>query len=222
MNLQRQFPKTASRQKSPGCAFASSANRLERRAGARVWQRRRQKTASGESLYNYFRDYDASTGRYVQSDPIGMRGGIRTYAYVDNSPLRKIDPLGLWATLPKCTRILIDQGVDTQVTSNSRVFATLPGGIKFKRPEMGAEPDGDGISPRNIGRVPPIKPELIVDWYLVQINILKVSKTTQSTPWVEVESWCEQEVECGPQKWPPSFRQISGWVKVDSPVVLGL
>jgi len=50
--------------------------------------------------YNYFRDYEAGTGRYVESDPIGLKGGTDTYNYVDSNPLTSIDATGQQAGLP--------------------------------------------------------------------------------------------------------------------------
>ena len=45
--------------------------------------------------YNYFRDYEPGTGRYVQNDPAGISDGPSTYGYVHQSPLTGYDPLGL-------------------------------------------------------------------------------------------------------------------------------
>ena len=68
--------------------------------------------------YNYFRDYDPSTGRYVQSDPIGLMGGVNTYSYVGNSPLHHTDELGLFVD---------ETGAYTRqvVTTGSRVVPAL-------------------------------------------------------------------------------------------------
>lgn len=47
------------------------------------------------NYYNFFRTYDPSTGRYLESDPIGLAGGINTYTYVDSDPVNWADFLGL-------------------------------------------------------------------------------------------------------------------------------
>jgi uncharacterized protein RhaS with RHS repeats len=46
-------------------------------------------------FYNYQRDYDPAVGRYSQSDPIGLLGGISTFGYVSGDPLSSLDPEGM-------------------------------------------------------------------------------------------------------------------------------
>jgi len=54
-------------------------------------------------FYNYFRDYDAVLGRYVQSDPLGLAAGLSTYGYVEAYPIGDSDTEGLISTLALCS-----------------------------------------------------------------------------------------------------------------------
>ena len=75
--------------------------------------------------YNYFRDYDPTLGRYLKSDPIGLIGGINTFAYAKAKPLTTTDVNGLAPTpcsscsdIPRCTVHCIGWPADVRVICN--------------------------------------------------------------------------------------------------------
>ena len=75
--------------------------------------------------YNYYRDLDPATGRYVESDPIGLDGGVNTYVYAESQPLLFADPLGLCAISPtnkRCLENVFGSPVDAVRVRNKKLM----------------------------------------------------------------------------------------------------
>lgn len=49
--------------------------------------------------WNWMRYFDPGVGRYLENDPLGLKGGINLFAYVQNRPINLIDPWGLLSYL---------------------------------------------------------------------------------------------------------------------------
>lgn len=62
-----------------------------------------QATDASGLFYNYQREYDPAVGRYSQSDPIGLGGGVSTYSYAMGNTISHVDPLGLKDSQPGVT-----------------------------------------------------------------------------------------------------------------------
>jgi len=106
--------------------------------------------------YNYLRDYDSSTGRYLESDPIGLRGGLNTFAYAAGNPLRWIDRLGLkpgdcYPTLAKAAANALSDinrtSIDDDIEYAGRINQNPDGSYSYTAPNPGSQHESDGGQP---------------------------------------------------------------------------
>jgi len=141
--------------------------------------------------YNYFRDYGPSTGRYIESDPIGLKGGLNTYAYVGGSPLGRLDPLGLayfakralsntpWMGQGSCQPGGIDDRWNTEISHEQLFFedGEAPSNIGFGPDGLFTEDSPTGYSCKSgkyndclmrkaVANTPPRKPYCVIGNYL--------------------------------------------------------
>ena len=73
-----------------------------------------QQQTLADLYYNQYRDYDPTTGRYLQADPIGLAGDVNPYVYAGANPVGMVDPLGLYScgnafSSAGCAQFLRDQ-----------------------------------------------------------------------------------------------------------------
>ncbi len=114
--------------------------------------------------YNYFRDYDPASGRYIESDPIGLQGGIDTFGYVNGNPLSLTDREGKLFSR-ECGRCIVTY--DSDQFKGAHTHWQCPGQPRGCIKKNGELCDGSAPPPKGVeeclkdwGRIPSPKKEM--------------------------------------------------------------
>jgi RHS repeat-associated protein len=100
---------------------------------------------------NWMRDYDPTTGRYLQADPLGLVDGASVYGYVGQNPGRSADPTGEFAWTWPIIRYIIGAGVKRYfgpavLGAGAAATAVI---IPFPGPKPGAGGGAGGLPPND-------------------------------------------------------------------------
>jgi len=98
--------------------------------------------AETKTHYNFNRDYDPKVGEYIQSDPVGLDGGLNTYTYVSGNSLVYIDPRGQFGFLGLVGRVVSLFG-----TTAKRLNDIFKAGRMPKASELKKYAEGQGWKP---------------------------------------------------------------------------
>jgi RHS repeat-associated protein len=163
--------------------------------------------------FNAFRDYEPSTGRYIENDPLGIRGGVTPYNYVLANPTKYIDLFGLVET--KC----IDNWDPDYYETKTNVRKRTNPRIIFQYTIFDAPtPEGPGWpSPRDPRNIKPID---FIGWYIdfYRVTITKFDILQQYVLWQNGRELCYHWDDCGNLlSWDesPTFRQLGPFWRQD-------